>query len=284
MLATAPIRARDQGPNLGVSFVEAVLSELHAEALSIVLIASAACSLQRNDAAMDVALLNKEAPDAGALVDLLTCAHLGEAPIDFEFDGLAEYTTALAHAEDCLAKFTTDVRHLGQLKASAVHYFAMSESWSAACKATEAILSSSFAALPVEICDSYRENVVVLRSLLRSAAAGMRPAMDENHKLVKPRLPQHRRWPRKPLMEDCQLSTGDMLAEIFIVDISAGGAGLAHVPSLDVGQPVCVILRSGRSLSGTIAWTHEGQAGIEFTKPLRPADTLLQIPASIRVV
>lgn len=276
MLAVAAAPARGTCSDRSASFIEAVLGELHAEALAIAMIASAASSLQKLDAKMDVPLMNKEAPDAATLLDLMTCSQLGEATAFDELNSLEGYTDTLARARSCLAELTRDVRKLGYVRAATVHAYDMAETWSEACRSAEAVVAETFDALPAQSRETYRENVFVLRSLLRSAASGMRPCLDDNHKLFKPRLPQQRRWPRKPLLEDCQLAIGDHLSGICIVDISAGGAGLAHVPQLEVGQPVAVVLKTGRTLSGRVAWTNEGQAGIEFSKPLHPTDTLLR--------
>ncbi len=205
MLATALKPALEAKADLSASFVEAMLSELHYEALSITMVASAACSLQRRDATIDIAMLTMEAPEVGPLLDLLACTEMGEAPGIFVFDGLDAYAAAVSHAVDCLGQFAADVHKIGYVRASAVHALSMSESWCAAARAAETVVASSFAALPVAVGETYHENVFVLCSLLRSAASGMRPCLDDNHRLVRPHLPQQRRWPRKPLMEDCQL-------------------------------------------------------------------------------
>lgn len=275
MLATTSFHQGTGQVETNTALIEAFISELHAEALSIAMVTSAAWSLQKLDVAIDVSVINSEAPDSGPLIDLLSC--FDETDFFDTVVGLDQYVAALARAEACLAEFSRDVRTIGYRRAATVHGLSMAESWSAACEAADELVASSFHASPLTIHDTYDENVWVLRSLLRSAASGMRPCVDENQKLVKPQLPQQRRWPRKPVMEACQLSCGQVLSEICIVDISAGGAGLAHMPAVEIGQPVAIVLRSGRTLRGSVVWTHEGQAGIQFSRPLRANDSLLQV-------
>lgn len=55
----------------------------------------------------------------------------------------------------------------------------------------------------------------------------------------------------------------------LIKNISAGGAMLRlYTTGIAVGEPLCVELKSGQPLSGTVAWVRDHQLGLTFDRPV----------------
>ena len=83
-------------------------------------------------------------------------------------------------------------------------------------------------------------------------------------------LPPDRRGDRRHMKI---LRVGTLIADertelCLIRNISAGGL-MAHVySSLEVGQKVCVSLKSTHMLHGKVAWTRDGNAGIQFDESI----------------
>jgi len=80
-----------------------------------------------------------------------------------------------------------------------------------------------------------------------------------------------RRWARAPMILAARLITVTHEYRVRIRDLSAGGARVQGEELPEVG--IDVLLKRGEfETFGTVAWIHDGQAGIEFEDPLGDAE------------
>ncbi len=79
-----------------------------------------------------------------------------------------------------------------------------------------------------------------------------------------------RRWARAPMILAARLITVTSEYRVRIRDLSAGGARVQGDDLPEEGADV-LLKRGEFETFGTIAWVHDGQAGIEFEDPLEDA-------------
>jgi hypothetical protein len=82
-----------------------------------------------------------------------------------------------------------------------------------------------------------------------------------------------RRWARAPMILSARLITITHEYRVRIRDLSAGGARVQGDELPEIGVDV-LLKRGDFETFGTIAWLHDGQAGIEFESPLDDAEVL----------
>lgn len=121
----------------------------------------------------------------------------------------------------------------------------------------------------------YSENSLVLTRVLRSAAVGEAPCVDEMDCVTLPALPQQRRVPRFALRQDCMITHHGTTYKAFAKDVSAGGIGLGGAPAFQLKAKVEIQLRSGRRLSGCVVWCDDTRLGVQFAVDLLPGDPLI---------
>ena len=70
------------------------------------------------------------------------------------------------------------------------------------------------------------------------------------------------------------LTIADRRELCLIKNISSGGMSIRAYCALAVGMPVVIELKSGMSVPGTVAWTDDDTAGVEFDQPVDVVDVL----------
>jgi PilZ domain len=153
------------------------------------------------------------------------------------------------------------------------------QTWAEAWQAASYVALKAVNALEPEtrwrLSGLYSENSFVLTRVLRSAAVGETPCVDEMDCVTLPALPQQRRVPRFALRQDCTISHHGKTYKAFAKDVSAGGIGLAGAPAFQLKAEVEIQLRSGRRLSGYVVWCDENRLGVQFAEDLLPRDPLI---------
>lgn len=189
---------------------------------------------------------------------------------------LTSYLEMLADGQQAFEAYSLEVHTLGEQRAGIVHQRQLKAAWKNACCFAILALDELEGAVSPGLPEAYLQNHKVLNSLLSSAAHGFKPCVDASNQLFMPPLPQQRRWPRHSVLQTCQVTIDGRTATAFVRDVSAGGLGLDHMPSLARGKCIAVELECGRLLTGTVAWCRETSAGMQFCKPLLPSDPLIR--------
>jgi hypothetical protein len=66
----------------------------------------------------------------------------------------------------------------------------------------------------------------------------------------------------------------------MIRNIAPGGLMVRVFSDVEPGEPIAIELRADRQLTGRIAWTCDGNAGIQFDRPVDVTDILAPLPAT----
>jgi len=183
---------------------------------------------------------------------------------------------SLSDSQDAFVWYADEIETLGQDRASIVHRRSLTEAWKRTCRLTIEALNELEHLLDDQLPEPYLQNHKVLFGLLNSAAQGFKPCIDSNGGLFLPPLPQQRRWPRLSVLQKCTVAFRGISSPAFIRDASAGGLGLDKMPAVECGTHLTVEMETGRSLQGTVVWTRNTSAGVQFLKPLLPSDPLLR--------
>lgn len=192
-----------------------------------------------------------------------------------EFIFATEFLANLASGRRHFQNFADDVTEIGLSRAFVIHRNQLRLSWRQTCRiglrALEELDSEFSGSLP----DIYTHNAQIVASLLTQSVNGRRPCIDADGRLFIPQLPQQRRWPRRAILQSCEVRYRDNVFPAFVRDVSAGGAGLERVPSMLRGTIVDLELECGRHLKGTVAWSEAPNAGIAFNQNLAFNDPML---------
>jgi hypothetical protein len=84
---------------------------------------------------------------------------------------------------------------------------------------------------------------------------------------------QRHQWARQPMILAARLITVTQEYRVRIRDLSAGGARIQGEELPEAGTDV-LLKRGEFETFGSIAWVHDGQAGIAFDDPLDDAEVL----------
>jgi PilZ domain len=188
---------------------------------------------------------------------------------------LSAFLAELGQSQQAYRRFASDVPVIAEHRAIIVHRHGLTSMWQRTCRAALPALQELEGVAASALTERNLQNHHVLSALLKSAAQGFRPCLDENGQLYLPPLPQKRRWPRLSVLQTCFLEFGTRRKLAFIRDVSAGGMGLDQIPKVALGTELTVEMESGRRLTGTVIWTRASSAGLKFFKPLLPSDPLI---------
>ncbi len=267
----APARRRDAR----TAYFEALVSEVHATAVSVAVITSAVNSFSDWKVFIDPSAVASFAPDTSALVALLRYLDEADPPLDFDAPFAAEFLQGLDAANSPLNAYLADCRSIGSPRAGTLHAGRLKPVWQPLCRLGAILVQAWHDKSPVVLPEIYEQNVQVLTALLAGASAGFRPCLNANGKLYVPPLPQKRRWPRRAVLENCKVLCAGTFRTAFVRDASAGGLGLDRVAGLKRGDIVTVELSTGRQFNGLVSWTSGSEAGVKFTKLLDASDPLI---------
>lgn len=107
-----------------------------------------------------------------------------------------------------------------------------------------------------------------------SGSLGLVPAIVARLEAQSSKVRTLRRAQRIDVSFPARLATGGLVLPVIISDVSVSGVGYRGQTGIADWTAVEVQLLDGRSLPGTVIWTHNGRGGIEFLTPLSLEDPL----------
>jgi PilZ domain len=188
---------------------------------------------------------------------------------------LGVFLAELSQSQQAFRRFASDVPVIAEHRAVIVHRHGLTSMWQRTCRAALPALHELEGVAAGALTERYLQNHRVLNALLKGAAQGFKPCLNEDGQLYLPPLPQKRRWPRLSVLQTCFVEFGNRRKLAFIRDVSAGGLGLDRIPKVAIGTELTIEMESGRRLTGKVIWTRASSAGLKFFKPLLPSDPLL---------
>lgn len=266
-----------QAGEAGDRLFEHLISETHAIAVGVAVVATAANALHDGQRAIRPSDIARFAPDDAALRMLLPVLIDHEAIDDALMPGLLTFLDDLAFGSAGLNAFLDDCEALSAPRAAILHAHRLQACWRALARDTKTLLLDLERAPGASLPDLHRLNARVVSALLSGAANGLKPCLDETGRLYVPPLPQKRRAPRRAVLQNCLVHGPHHMQTGFVRDASAGGLGLGRVAGLKRGDRVRVDFVSGRQFHGTIQWITGASAGMRFDAPLSPSDALVAI-------
>jgi hypothetical protein len=269
----AAIHAGEAGDRL----FEHLISETHATAVGVAVVATAANALNDWRSVIRACEIARFAPDDAPLRMLL--------PVLVAHDAIDAATTAaikafladLAVASSALDAFLDDCEAIMFQRAAILHARSLQASWRALARETKTLMLDLEHRSALPLPDLHGQNARVVAALLSGAANGLKPCLDDAGRLYVPPLPQKRRSPRRAVLQNCLVHGPHQLQTGFVRDVSAGGLGLGRIAGLKRGDRVRVDFLSGRQFHGTIAWVTGASAGMRFDAPLSPGDALVAV-------
>ncbi len=258
-------------------FQETVTSEVHALAVAIAVVTSAANSLADWRTTISPADVARFAPHWRPLSAMMTFSRDTDSLGAALTTALDDFIGQIDEANDALTRYLDDAEVLGEPRAGALHALQMQSGWRRLCGETRNMLIEFDDDLTRGLPELYLQNSRVVCALLTGAASGMRPCLDAEGRLYVPELPQKRRWPRRAVLEPCLVRAGSTCQMSFVRDASCGGLGLDRISGLRRGDVVEVEMGSGRRFQGTIAWAADTTAGVHFDAVLPADDPLIAI-------
>jgi hypothetical protein len=269
----APLQAGDIGDRL----FEHLISETHATAVGVAVVATAVNALNDWRSVVRPGEIARFAPDDAPLRTLL--------PVLIEHDAIDEPLTSaiisflddLAFANTGLNAFLDDCETLSLPRAAIVHARMLQACWRALAREAKTVMLDLENSSALPLPDLHGQNARIVSSLLSGAANGLKPCLDDAGRLYVPPLPQKRRSPRRAVLQNCMVHGPHQLQTGFVRDASAGGLGLGRISGLKRGDRVRVDFVSGRQFHGTIQWVTGTSAGMRFDAPLSPGDVLVAL-------
>lgn len=256
---------------------EYLLSEVHAVAVDIAVVTTAANALNDWRSNIEPGEIARFAPHGATLRALLPVLDSHHALDSRSSAILLGFMGELDAARVVLDGYLDDCDAISSERAGLVHARLLQARWRPlAFDAKRFIIDmerTSTAPLP----DLYHQNTRVVSALLSGAGNGLKPCLDESGRLYVPPLPQRRRAPRRTVLQNCVVNGPVHVQTGFIRDISAGGMGLGRISGLKRGDIVRIDLASGRQLHGSVAWVKGSSAGVRFDTSLEPSDSLIAI-------
>lgn len=271
----------DDGPlqagEIGNRLFEHLISETHATAVGVAVIATAANALNDWRSVIRPGEIARFTPDDAplrALLPVLVDHDVIEEPLIME---IVAFLDGLAFANSGLNTFLDDCEALSLPRAAVVHARMLQGSWRALARDAKIVLLDLEHTAAAPLSDLHGQNARIVSALLSGAANGLKPCLDDAGRLYVPPLPQKRRSPRRAVLQNCIVHGPHQLQTGFVRDASAGGLGLGRISNLKRGDRVRVDFVSGRQFNGTIAWVAGASAGMRFDTPLSPGDALVAL-------
>ncbi len=256
---------------------EHLISETHATAVGIAVIATAANAMNDWRSVMRSSDIARFAPDEAPLRALLPVLIEHDVVDPSTATQLISFLDDLAFASGGLNSFLDDCEALSLPRASVLHARMLQICWRALAQDTKTLMLDLEHAPASPLPERHGQNARVVSALLCGAANGLKPCLDEAGRLYVPPLPQKRRSPRRAVLQNCLVHGPHDLQTGFVRDASAGGLGLGRIAGLKRGDRVRVDFISGRQFHGTIQWVTGASAGMRFDAPLRADDVLVSV-------
>lgn len=257
--------------------LESVVAETQAWSTAVALITSAINGLSA-PVVCDLSHELTELVPSPTPISRAVVAGLMDVPLtDETAASIAALFARIAASAPTLQSFCADVAILGHPSAALLHGAKLQAQWSGVARMTAETLGDIDREVRQQLDSRYSQSNTLLISLLRSAAGGGVPCLDDHGMPLQPNLPQRRRTPRIGLLQSCKIESATRTYDAFARDISRGGLGLQNLQQITVGEYVRVTLQHGRAFEGRIAWSDAKSAGLTFAKPLAANDPLLAI-------
>jgi hypothetical protein len=270
-----PARGRKNAKINDASYLEALVSEVHATAVSVAVVISVINSFSNWKIHIDPSAVASFTPETGPLKALLRNFDEIDAGVKFEAPFALEFIQGIEAANAPLQAYIKDCQTIGPSRAGALHVGRLKPVWQPLRRLTAILVQAWQDTLPIKLPELYGQNVQVITDLLAGASVGFRPCLDANGKLYVPPLPQKRRWPRRIVLEDCKVFHDGRVRKAFLRDASAGGFGLDMISGLRRGDTITVELTTGRRFDGMITWISGSEAGMKFSQPRAANDPLI---------
>lgn len=149
--------------------------------------------------------------------------------------------------------------------------------WREGCGHALALLYDLELAAPLAHASLRFEAGPELLSVLRSARRGGTPCIDETGAPFIPVWAQKRTDLRRNVRIDAVLEAPGRSCPVIVRDVSAGGLGISQAPPVAVGSAVSIVIE-GERLAARVAWSVNGQAGLQLGERLPPGHALLRRP------
>lgn len=255
--------------------LEHLLSELHATAVCVAVVTTAANALNDWHSVIRPCDIARFAPDEAPMRMLLPVL-IAHDVIDAAMTaGITAFFAELAVARTGLDAFLDECEALTLPRAAILHARALQAEWRTLAQETRTLILNLEDQTATPLPDLHCQNTRVVSALLSGAANGFKPCLDDAGRLYVPPLPQKRRAPRRAVLQNCLVHGPHNLQTGFVRDASAGGLGLGRIAGLKRGDRVRVDFVCGRQFHGTIAWVTGASAGLRFDTPLSPGDALV---------
>jgi hypothetical protein len=269
----ASLQAGDAGDRL----FEHLISETHATAVGVAVVATAANALNDWRSLIRASEIARFAPDEAPLRTLLPVLIAHGAVDAATVADIDAFLSDLAFANAELEAFLDDCEAITLPRAAILHARTLQVAWRGLARETKTLMLDVEHASTTPLPDLHGQNARVVSALLTGAANGLKPCLDDAGRLYVPPLPQKRRSPRRAVLQNCLVHGPHQLQTGFVRDVSAGGLGLGRIAGLKRGDRVRVDFISGRQFHGTIAWVTGASAGMRFDAPLSPGDALVAV-------
>lgn len=148
--------------------------------------------------------------------------------------------------------------------------------WREICGLATALIHDLELAAPSLSTDLTLEAEPELLVVLRAARRGGTPCLDQNGRPFVPGWAQKRGHQRLPLRLTGSLEFDGQAWPIVVKDVSAGGLGVCGVPPVEVGGEATLRLETGERLHASVAWSVDGEAGLQLRTRLPRDHDLLQ--------
>ena len=186
-----------------------------------------------------------------------------------------EFFNAFGDGRTSLLEFEVDAAEIGGDRAAPLHISRLASTWRQAAGRARAAVASLRSETPHILPGEFEASSETLLQVLERVIHGAPECCLADGSIVLPHLSERRRAPRRSLLQTALVGTASGEFKAFARDISSGGIGLSRMPALKPGLPIAVQLACGRSFNGHVAWSHDGDVGVMFERPLSLIDPLI---------
>jgi hypothetical protein len=260
----------------GAGLLEAIVCETHLASVHTAVIASGVNALRTRGRLKNPLVLKNFLPNESAVIGELLRRDEDAELSAASKSHILQFFRELPAARATMERFLADADRLGVERAANSHHVSLIAAWSALCDRAMSAIEALEADIRGRLPEYYAHNSVQLFGLLKKAASGQQPCLDEAGNPHLPDLPQRRQAARRSLLQECTLRHRGKASQVIARDISVTGLGIERTPpELKTGELVQIELAGGRRLMGLVVWTNGSTAGIRLGKPLTPNDPLL---------
>lgn len=188
---------------------------------------------------------------------------------------VTELFAAFRRGDARLLDFEVDAEEIGTERAAPLHILNLASIWRGTANRALVVVQELRQDAADILPEEYAVSADMLKEVLERVIDGAADYCEADGTIVLPELSERRRAPRQSLLQAVKAASEGQMYHAFAKDISSGGMGLTRMPRLIKGSPITVELKSGRTLTGTVAWSRNGEIGVNFRTPLSLTDPLI---------